>query len=549
MNTFNSPGSISHSIAFKISCLILFTIFFTYVISVVELATHTRLQLLNIPIAFLLSNITLFIFKQRDKLIISNLLFLVLCTTLFYLLSKTYDVSWDGQWYHQDAIIQLAKGWNPFYASSNPNLSISESDLWIHHYPQASWIVQANIFQLGGSIQATKLLHLILSMACFGMAYVVLSELLSINAFASLLFSVCIAFNPITYSQFFSFYVDGQTAMGLSIYILLLIYLSNKPSRIYYLLLSAVFIYIANIKFTNVVYLSVFNLFFYGLINYKQKFEVVKRNTLFFIALYLVGIVCIGYSSYTRNTLENGNPFYPLLGKNNVGEIVKNIPLSANFKNQNRFENFIDASFAYPEYARDPDSSRFRMPFTAVSYDEYYRTDVELSGFGARWSEILIISLFAFFLVLYNLTKQKKYILLLIPICICLSAFINEQFFVARYVPQLWLIPIFIVVLLYTQKGLILKSIALAISLFLIYNSVKIVEAQIKYQKTVRNNINLEIEYLKTFKYPLEVKCKYKSVINRLEENKIPYIELTEESQKQKVQFNHTFEENYYIQQ
>ncbi len=549
MNTFQSPRSSSYTIAINSSSLILFTIFFTYVISVVELALQLPLLQLNIPLALILANLTLYTFKFKNNLIASNVIFAILSVVLYYVLSKTYDATWDGQWYHQDAILKLSEGWNPFYSNSNPSLSISESDFWIHHYPQASWIVQANIFQLGGSIQATKLLHLILSIACFGIAYVVLLDLLPINAFVSLLFSICIAFNPITYSQFFSFYVDGQTAMGLSIYILLLIHLIYKPSRLYYLLLSAIFIYIANIKFTNVVYLSVFNLFFYGLINYKQKFEVVKRNTLFFIALYLVGIVCIGYSSYTRNSLENGNPFYPLLGKNNIGEIVKNIPLSANFINQNRFENFIDASFAYPEYARSPDTSRFRMPFTEVDYKNFYRVDNELSGFGARWSEILLISLLGLVVLLFALKGQKRVGFILLIVGLLSSVFINEQCFVARYVPQMWIFPIIIIIFCFTFPSILLRAYALGLSLFLLYNTYNIIEVQYYYQVEVRNHINLEIDYLRTYSKPISVKCKYRSVINKLKEKNIPYIELQEDGPGQKVQFNHTFEENYYIQQ
>jgi hypothetical protein len=534
-----------HGSTLTSAALILLSITFCFIISCIELAFQLPLLIINIPLAYLLANAVVYFYAKVKTILISNVICVGILVLSYLLLANSYDVSWDGQWYHQDAIIKLAENWNPFYATYDAQKSISESDIWIHHYPQASWIVQANIFKLTGSIQSTKLLSLVLSFSCFGIAYFLISAKLKITKFASFLFSLCIAFNPITYSQFFSFYVDGQSAMGISIYVLLLYYLLDKPSVFISLILASVFIYIVNIKFTNLVYLSIFNFFFFAWYFLKHPQYRIKTFIGFSI-VYVLAVFVLGYSSYTRNTVEKGHPFYPLMGENNVGEIVGNIHKSANFFDQNRFENFIDASFAYPVYSRNPDSSKFRMPFTEVSYENYYRTDSEMSGFGARWSELLIITFILLLFLLFNKTYGNKINFLFLISIILFSVFINEQCFEARYVSQLWLVPIAIILFLYMQGGRFVRLIAVVFAILLIVNTGKIIEAQWNHQEVVKKNINLEIEYLQSFGKAIKVKCKYLSVLNRLKENKIPYVIIEKELNKQKYQFNYTAEENYY---
>lgn len=528
------------------SVLVLFTISLVFIISCIELALKLPLQIVNIPISFVLANLIVYYFNSSHKLIKANFVCIGLVLLFYLLISKTYDVSWDGQWYHQDAIIKLTQNWNPFYSTYDVNKSISESDLWIHHYPQASWMVQANLFKLSTEIQSAKLLSILLSTVCFGIAYFVLKNKHGFSKISTFIYSACIALNPITYSQFFSFYVDGQSAMCISIYLLLLYYLIDKPNIFISMVLASVFIYAVNIKFTNLVYLSIFNLAFFIWYFFKRP-DLRLKVFVGFTGLYLLSVVIVGYSSYTRNTLEKGHPFYPLMGENNVGEIVSNVHMSANFFNQNRFENFFDATFAYPIYSRNPDSSKFRKPFTDVSYENYYRTDSEMSGFGARWSELLIITSILLLIIIISKSYRNKYYLYAILAIILLSVFINEQCFEARYVTQLWLIPIIILIFLHSQPGVGNKLISILVAFLLLYNTSKIIESQMKYQKEVRKNIGLEIEYLKGIKKTIPVKCKYLSVLNRLEENGIPYSIIDTATDKQPYQFNYTAEENYYI--
>ena len=71
-----------------------------------------------------------------------------------------HDVSWDGQVYHQPAVLALAGGWNPLHDGP---LSLAErpDNLWINHYPKAAWVAQAILLRLTGSLEAAKGLQLL----------------------------------------------------------------------------------------------------------------------------------------------------------------------------------------------------------------------------------------------------------------------------------------------------------------------------------------------------------------------------------------------------
>lgn len=531
---------------FQTSLIILFSMPITFILSFIGLVFNVNVGSINFPLGFILAIILLKVINKSSSVIIPSILSIIFIGAALFYIAKTYDVSWDGQWYHQDAIIKLTQGWNPVYSHSNPSIIISDSDLWIHHYPQASWIVKAGIFKLTGSIQSSKAITILLSFSCLILAYTILKKVFNFNSIASIIFSIGIALNPVTYSQFFSFYVDGESAMMLSIYLLLIVYNLKHPSKLIYVALLLVFIYTVNIKFTNLVYLTIFNLFYFIWLYFNAKEIRLKVFKLFTVG-YILGVFVLGYSSYTRNILEKGHPLYPIMGKDNYGDLVANIHASANFTGKNRFQNLISSSFAYPVYSRSPDSSKFRKPFTEVNYDKFYRTDSEMSGFGARWSEILIFTTLLFLISLfYFKNTQFKYYLLSIGI-VLLSVFINEQCYMARYVPQLWLIPLIISIYLYTKGNIIFKLMSLSFSVFLIYNTSKIIHRQVLYQEEVNYNIKAEIEYFKGFEKPIEVKCKYLSIINRLKENNVPFNYLKGESDHKHYEFFYGFEENYYI--
>ena len=83
--------------------------------------------------------------------------------------SAFYDVSWDGQAYHQKAIYYLANNWNPY--------QVKIGDLWVDHYAKGSWIYAASIYKLMGHIEVSKM---------FNIAFILASFMISSTALISL---------------------------------------------------------------------------------------------------------------------------------------------------------------------------------------------------------------------------------------------------------------------------------------------------------------------------------------------------------------------------
>lgn len=549
MNSINS-NSLSKVLYACFSITIL-TIALSTLINSGLLLFNFKISGFSIIVAHVISILILVFNKEFKKLelLIATFTFYCLIIISYNLSVNTYDVSWDGQWYHQDAILKLYSGWNPMHSATLTNYSVIDSEMWIQHYPQASWYLQASMLELTEKIQSTKLINITLIFSVLFLSYYTISKTINIKSKAvKFLFSLVIAINPVVCYQINTFYVDGQSAMLLTNYILLLVLLYQKQSNFLYLLLACIFIYTCNIKFTNLVYISIFSFVFYVLNLIKNK-KLNYKLSLYFVVLYSVTIFYVGYGSYGRNIIEKAHPFFPLMGANNYGSVVSDVNKSANFFDNNRVENWLLSNFAYPKYSRKPANSEFRIPFSKTEYFQYSRPDSELAGFGAIYSDILIVLLLVVLIpCIYFIKNFKRYYALFILILmVLLSILINSEMFVARYIPQFWLIPIVLLIGAYIYKNTIIQSTVILLLAALIINSYFIFERQYQHQKEVNTVIYQEIEYLKTLKQPIQIRNRYLSLERRLKENNISYINNRDNPNTERKEFVYTYYENYYF--
>src|SRR5262249_32195795 len=89
-----------------------------------------------------------------------------------------YDVSWDGQTYHAEAIIQLANGWNPFRQASPDGVIFP---IYMSFFAKGPWILSASIFKFTGVYEQGKAFHLILIFACLMIALATFSSFRSLS--------------------------------------------------------------------------------------------------------------------------------------------------------------------------------------------------------------------------------------------------------------------------------------------------------------------------------------------------------------------------------
>ncbi|MFM7663097.1 MAG: hypothetical protein ACKO68_01070 [Bacteroidota bacterium] len=360
------------------------------------------------------------------------------CLAFSLMISNLYfDVSFDGQWYHQDAIMFLSDGWNPIWDNALVDSAVSgEKACWMNSYPKASWVFQSGILQLSGNVELGKSLHLI---SLFSFAFLLFSFLqyrVNLGFIKSLVLALMMSISTITLGQIFSFYVDGVLFSFLGIFLLLWIeYLLFDKKVFIWLVFS--FIFLVNLKFTGLVYALVFcgiGMVFKLIIDRSIPVKLILNLSL----MVLLGVFIIGYPTYVRNTMEKGHPLFPLMGKNNVGKEVAEVQYPKDFFAMNRFEKALKSHGSMPLFT-DHDHPSVNKPL--FKYDvikasvPYYRNHqpVEMSPFGPFEAELWILFIPLMLLFLWR-KPSWKWLLLIFGLLFSMA--IQPEFWNLRYAPQ-----------------------------------------------------------------------------------------------------------------
>ena len=380
------------------------------------------------------------------KYIFTNLfIFLSLIVTLILISTAFWDNSYDGQTYHLQGINELNKGWNPFKESLDKSIPNS---VFINHYAKSFEIFGSSIVKLTGDFETAKLSNLILLVAAWALSIAYFKTIFQNSILKSNIYAILVVFNPIVSTQIFTHLFDCQ--VGLLFIILLcsfLFYLQKKQWSILFWILSIIIL--TGLKFTGLVYVS---LLIFGACLY-LFLMVNKRNAYYWSGITFITILCsvcfLSYNPYITNINSGNHIFYPLMGKNKVNIMIgTNSPRS--FERKNRFEKFILANTASSSnihgalIAPEP---KFKYPYK-VEVKEWLvfkSAGVLFGGFGPLFFAILILScalLVYFICSTYNYKKELIYLLALMGS----SVFINPECWLPRYVPQLWLFPIIVII-------------------------------------------------------------------------------------------------------
>ena len=146
----------------------------------------------------------------RVTLVVAALLVLLVAASAWISLAF-YDVSFDGQAYHQEGVYQLAHGWNPLFTRHISPIS-SDQNVKLNHFPKGPWIIAAAMYRLTGRIETGKFANILLVCAAFSMALAVFAGSRKKLSAWPVAMAVLVAANPVALCQVCTFYVDGQMA-------------------------------------------------------------------------------------------------------------------------------------------------------------------------------------------------------------------------------------------------------------------------------------------------------------------------------------------------
>ena len=165
-----------------------------------------------------------------------------------------FDLSWDGQQYHQSAIYALAGDWN---ALANPLRNFEHSQgtqLWVRHYAKGPWYFAAAIFDATGYVEWGKSINL-LALAASGLSVFAAALDSGLTRGRAAIDGLVLAPNPVVTSELTTFLVDGVMAAFLLVTTAALFSYLHRPTPLLagiLLLASAISI---NAKFTGLIFL------------------------------------------------------------------------------------------------------------------------------------------------------------------------------------------------------------------------------------------------------------------------------------------------------
>ena len=422
-----------------------------------------------------------FWFPFRNRLRVFGLLFGLWAASFFlsFEVSKSFfDISYDGQAYHQEALFQLVRGWNPVFHPLR-GFESNNMDHALNHYSKGVWFYESVILKVTQSMEAAKLFHLWLILAAFSITFSFLLRSKYLPPWLAFLVSLLAAFNPVSIYQSLSFYLDGQLMSLIVILITTmgLIYKSRGSNRFNYFLLFMTISILVNVKLTAGIYTTIFVVGYLTILWFSKKIKVLYEVFGVSTGALLLGFFIFGFSPYVTNTLSQGNPLYPALGTDRSDFTTPQFP--SNFIGRSPEFLLFYSIFAKSDNVRGPDKAAIlKIPFT-VSGEElnaFTDTNAKQGGFGPLFGGAILLSFFVFAAALLNLyplrgrpvrenappdlerseidRKRNIRIGLFCSAVVLSTCLINPASSLARFIPQMWLLPLFAFFLAYFSKNL-----------------------------------------------------------------------------------------------
>lgn len=435
--------------------------------------------------------------EKRFKIVFGLILsFTIILFISIFISSQFYDVSVDGQYYHQEAIIQLAEGWNPVYEQITPLDDLG--NIQINSFPKASEIWAASLYKITGHIEQGKAFNFLLIAAAFFISCSALSNFKKISPDISFLLSFLLAFNPVSTYQSLSYYVDGQLASVLVILVSLSALLIMEDNFFILLAAALALVILLNIKLSGFFYAAMFIGSFLIMMLLCKKRRLFFKTLLVMLVGFAVGFLVVGFNPYGTNMIRHANPFFPL-GQINYGSVnhpylkAKILDHQFNFSELNRFEKLLFSLFSKPSHR----IAEIKLPLT-ISVSKlggFTAPNIPLGGFGPLFSDCFVLSFLIIVLGLKTNFSQTK-IAVGAVFLILLSAFLNPEAWWARYAPQLFLIPAVAIVLGLHSSGKISEYLSYFLISFLLLNFIFISSSYFSGQYQLSNLLRQQLKEL-----------------------------------------------------
>jgi hypothetical protein len=361
-----------------------------------------------------------------------------------------FDMSWDGLWYHQKAVYQMAHGWNPLYEPMREFSSFTTP--WLRHYAKGPWYISLALLQFTHDIEWSKAAPWMMLAATF---FSVLAACIDyeMSRAKSALIAALVALNPVITCQLPTIQVDGLLASYMACFVAATFSYFKRRSPLIVCVIAATAILCINVKFTGLVYLCFISAAA-GLYAIIKRRDVFLKYAVVQIVPYMLGIFLFGYNPYITNYVHRGHPFYPLMGTKAFPshdqqgrDPVELYETPSNMKGSSAWYRHFCSIFGRPYNIYDGSAVQLIRPFEIRWNDvEYFRFhELRIGGFGPLFSGALIIGLFLLAIAMLRPGIPRGIVLLFI-VTIIMSLMISRHTWWARFAPQVWWLPIVAVI-------------------------------------------------------------------------------------------------------
>lgn len=445
-----------------------------------------------------------------------------------------FDLSWDGQWYHQAAVYALAEGWNPvaepLRAFNNHN------DFSIQHFPKLVWYYSAAVTSTFGKMEWGKSIQVLV----FFMATATLWDVLRDLGFsrrrsiiAVILVSVC----PVVWSEITTYLVDGM------LYLFLLVFSGSAMAwirsrrKVYLGLIVLSAVWAINMKFTGVVFIGV-STFFISIYLLIKKQALFTRFAALTIGAVMLALFFFGFNPYVTNTVQRGHPLYPIMGTKAYPSVYEQtgkdsneeLETPKNLMGKTGWYSFLYTSFSRPGNApyNDTENAELLFPFSLSLKDwkAYEFHETRTAGFGPFYGVMLLLSIAVIFLLFTLSSRSIRLPLLLSVASIIVSLLLSPHFWWPRFLPQLWLLPVIpVLFLLLKARTPGHRLFALGCAVFIIINGLIVLTVHMNWETRSSVQLRRQLNRLANAKQPIEVfygAFQY-SVARKLEQRNIRY--------------------------
>lgn len=429
-----------------VACAVLTVVLGTVAIGSLRLVTGAPVGRAPLPVAAMLTALGLAWWARRrwgargwwlPAALVATLAAGVLAGAIF-LAGVVPDTTYDGQWLHQEAALRLVEGWNPVYSELGPEeLPDAAQRARLNGYPKASWIASAAVVGWSGRIDHAGWTTAALAAAGWMLAWVALCGGLGMASHWAIPLSAALTANPVVITQVLNSQVDGDLACCLLVLVLTPWLRAATRSQLVLLAVGAAAILACGFKLTGGLFAGVLLV----------GAMVASRPPRFDRALAATAVIALGIGGaglglhpYVTNLVRHRHPLYPLMGPDAVA--ILTVPpvgrveslVAATFSRSRHMATSAEAVAALAAH----DGLKPPWSVRRSEIEAFAVPDVRIGGFGPLFGAVVLAALLAL-----GASRRGGGWRILVPlVSVLVSVLIFPQPWFARFVPQLWLLPL-----------------------------------------------------------------------------------------------------------